>query len=127
MPNSIVIFGASGDLTSRKLIPAIYSLFHKKRLPEETRIIGSARTKFTHEEFRNKLHATTKEFAGEIFNEECWKEFAAMIFYHAGDMSKQDDYQSLGKFLDELEEGVCSSRIYYLATAPQFYEPAVAG
>ena len=55
MPHTIVIFGASGDLTSRKLIPALFSLYRKKRLPEGTKIVGSSRSKFSHDQWRNKL------------------------------------------------------------------------
>ncbi len=127
MSNSIVIFGASGDLTSRKLIPAIYNLFHKKRLPADTRIIGSARSKFTHEEFCAKLRETTKQFAGESFEDACWAEFSQSIFYQAGDMEQQADYQRLAKTLEDMEGGQEATRLYYLATAPRFYAPAIAG
>ena len=68
MSNTIVIFGASGDLTSRKLVPALYMLFRKRRLPEATRIVGFSRTKFTHEAWRAKLADTTAEFAGRDFD-----------------------------------------------------------
>ena len=67
MAHTIVIFGASGDLTSRKLIPALYVLHRKKRLPPDTRIVGFSRTPMSHEEWRTKLAATTKEFAAEEF------------------------------------------------------------
>ena len=66
MASTIVIFGASGDLTSRKLVPALYRLFQKKRLPPEPRIVGFARSKFSSEEWRNKLEETTKKFTGRI-------------------------------------------------------------
>ena len=68
MAHTIVIFGASGDLTSRKLIPALYELHRKKRLPENTRIVGYSRTRFTHEAWREKLAETTAQFVGEELN-----------------------------------------------------------
>ncbi|MDR0337833.1 MAG: glucose-6-phosphate dehydrogenase, partial [Planctomycetaceae bacterium] len=64
---SLTIFGASGDLTSRKLIPALYNLFRKKRLPEPIRIVGFSRTPMDDETWRNKLLETTRQFTGDIF------------------------------------------------------------
>jgi glucose-6-phosphate 1-dehydrogenase len=125
MPNSIVIFGASGDLTSRKLIPALYSLNHKNRLPPGTRIVGFARTKFSNEEWRAKLKETTAKFAKEIWDEAEWAEFSKTIFYHPGDIGQAGDFQALAKLLGELEQNRQGTRMYYLATAPQFYEQAV--
>lgn len=126
MPNTIVIFGASGDLTSRKLIPALYRLYRKKRLPPGTRIVGSARSAFTHEEWRNKLTETTRQFTGSDFDEKLWAEFAANIFYQAGDIDAPADMQKLAEMLKLLENSTSSLRVYYLATSPQFYESAVA-
>jgi glucose-6-phosphate 1-dehydrogenase len=125
MPNSIVIFGASGDLTSRKLIPALYSLSRKGRLPPGTRIVGFARSKFSNEEFRNKLTETTKKFAKELWDDAEWAEFSKNIYYHAGDIGHAPDFMALAKLLGELEQNRQGTRLYYLATAPQFYEQAV--
>ncbi|WP_428306045.1 glucose-6-phosphate dehydrogenase [Lacipirellula sp.] len=125
MQATFVIFGASGDLTSRKLIPALYKLHCKKRLKDGLRVIGFSRSPFTHEEWRKELTATTKKYAGDEFNDATWEEFSANIFYHAGDIGVPGDFDSLGKFLGELEKGAAATRVYYLATAPQFYGPAV--
>ncbi|HEX3998532.1 MAG TPA: glucose-6-phosphate dehydrogenase [Pirellulales bacterium] len=125
MSSTIVIFGASGDLTSRKLVPALYMLFRKRRLPESTRIVGFSRSKFSHDAWRSKLADTTAEFAGKEFDKNSWNEFAKSIFYHAGDIGHQDDFPALGQMLDELEQGKNTTRLYYLAMAPQFYEPAI--
>jgi glucose-6-phosphate 1-dehydrogenase len=125
MSHTIVIFGASGDLTSRKLIPALYSLAHKKRLPEDTKIVGFSRSPFSHDEWRKKLTESTKKFAGEEWNEADWQKFAPTIYYHAGDMNQAKDFAGLAKFLDEIEKGSSTTRVYYLATAPQFYEETV--
>lgn len=123
---TIVIFGASGDLTSRKLIPSLFSLYRKKRLPEGTRIVGFSRSPFSHDEWRKKLAETTQEFAKKEWDAAAWKEFAPSIFYHAGDIGQPEDFKSLAAQLDEFERGESTTRIYYLATAPQFYESAVA-
>jgi len=125
MPASIVIFGASGDLTSRKLVPSLYQLFRKKRLPNPTRIVGFSRSPFTHEQWRASLRESTAKFLGKDFDPKIWDEFAAQIYYHAGDIGEANDFSQLGKFLDDLEAGNQTTRIYYLATAPRFYEPAV--
>ncbi len=125
MPASIVIFGASGDLTSRKLVPSLYQLFRKKRLPTPTRIVGFSRSPFTHEQWRDSLRESTAKFLEKDFDPKIWDEFAAQIYYQAGDIGEPKDFAQLGKFLDDLEGGNQTTRIYYLATAPRFYEPAV--
>jgi len=80
MPYTMVIFGASGDLTSRKLIPALYNLFRRKRLPSNTRIVGISRTPYAHEEWRKELAASTEKFAKRDFSAEVWNQFAESIF-----------------------------------------------
>jgi glucose-6-phosphate 1-dehydrogenase len=125
MPHTIVIFGASGDLTSRKLIPALYGLFRKGRLPEATRIVGFARSKFSHDEWRAKLTESTHKFAGGEFDAASWQEFSQSIFYHPGDVGRREDFVELKTLLDKLEAGAETTRVYYLAMAPQFYETAV--
>jgi glucose-6-phosphate 1-dehydrogenase len=125
MAATLVIFGASGDLTSRKLVPALYELFRKKRLPPDTHIVGLARTEYGDEKWRELLAGTTREFAGEDFDAKLWSEFASSLFYHAGDITKPEDFVALSARLDKLEAGQSAMRVYYLAMAPQFYEPTV--
>lgn len=125
MPCTLVIFGASGDLTSRKLIPALYLLSRKARLPEGTRILGVARSKFTNEAWRAELEQSTQKFLGKEFDATAWKAFAANVFYHPGDIDKGGDFQALAKLLDDLEKGQPNTRLYYLATAPSLYAMAI--
>src|SRR5437868_1474854 len=125
MAHTLVIFGASGDLTSRKLIPALYSLHHKSRLPKPTRVVGVARTKFSHDAWRKELEESTRKFAGKQFDAATWQSFAANLFYHPGDIDKPDDFKALAKLLDELEAGQSTTRLYYLATAPGLYATAI--
>ncbi len=125
MPDTIVIFGASGDLTSRKLVPALYQLFRKGRLEEPIRVVGFSRSEFSHEEWRNKLAKSTADFVGESFDAEKWKQFAKQIYYHQGDIGKTEDFVALRTFLEGLEAGESALRLFYLATAPRFYEPAI--
>ena len=125
--NTLVIFGASGDLTSRKLIPALYNLFLKKRLPEPARIVGFSRTPMTDEVWRNKLAETTRSFAKNVFTQESWDAFAPRIHYHPGDLDSAESFASLKNFLDDGESQPSnrqSNCLYYLSTAPQFYGPA---
>ncbi len=121
---TLIIFGASGDLTSRKLIPALYQLCRKGRLPADTRIVGVARSKFDDNSWRASLAGTTKEHAEGSFDQAAWDKFASTIHYQPGDINKTDDYRALGQRLDALEGNGDSQRIYYLSTAPQFYGPA---
>ena len=127
MPFTIVIFGASGDLTSRKLVPALYQLFRKQRLPADTKIVGFSRTDFSDEQWRSALAESTAKFAGANFDQASWDAFAQSIHYQPGDLAAPGDLARLGQRLDELEPEADAARIYYLATAPQFYELATAG
>ncbi|UUO09235.1 glucose-6-phosphate dehydrogenase [Blastopirellula sp. J2-11] len=124
MSHTIVIFGASGDLTSRKLIPALYLLYRKGRLPDATRVVGVSRTEYSHDAWRADLEKTTKQFTGDSFEPKMWAEFAGQVFYQPGDLQDSTDMDRLATFLNELEEGE-STRIYYLSTMPKLYPIAV--
>lgn len=126
MGQSVVIFGASGDLTSRKLIPALYSLHQKSRLPKDTKVIGVARSKFSHDAWREELAKSTEKYTGKDFRKESWDEFAKNIFYVPGDVQSTEDFMALGKALNEIEGGAGGARLYYLSMMPQLYETAVA-
>lgn len=126
MPHTLVIFGASGDLTSRKLIPALYLLHRKGRLPSDTRIVGVSRTAFSHDQWRSELAASTQKYLGKAFDPTAWEAFAGSIYYQPGDIGKSEDFAALAKMLDELEGAHGSTRLYYLATAPELYSTAVA-
>ena len=127
MPHTIVIFGASGDLTSRKLVPALYNLMRAGSLPEPTRIVGFSRTLMTDAEWRSSLRETTAKHCdcGPL-DDESWNRFAAAIHYQPGDIGVSADIGRLEARLRDLEGDDGADRVYYLATAPQFYEPVVA-
>ncbi|MFM7206900.1 MAG: glucose-6-phosphate dehydrogenase [Planctomycetaceae bacterium] len=126
MPHTIVIFGASGDLTSRKLVPAIYNLMRSGALPDQARIVGFSRTPLTDAEWRASLRETTARHCdcGPL-DDESWNRFAASIHYQPGDIGVAADIGRLETRLRELEGAAAADRVYYLATAPQFYEPVV--
>lgn len=122
---SIVIFGASGDLTKRKLIPALYNNFKKGRLAECANVVGFARRPYTDETFRAYLREGVAEFSAETFDSAIWDQFAERVHYFQGDLDKADDFPKLNTFLLDLEAGP-ANRLYYLATAPEYYGP-IAG
>ncbi|MCS6782945.1 MAG: glucose-6-phosphate dehydrogenase [Gloeomargarita sp. SKYBB_i_bin120] len=126
-PFLIVIFGASGDLTQRKLVPALYKLRVQRRLPPETTIIGFARRPWSHDYFREQMREGVEQFGGGIENPAVWDEFAQGLFYHAGDMDNPDSYQSLKAFITELEtqRRTLGNRAYYLAVSPNFFPEAI--
>ncbi len=125
MAHTIVIFGASGDLTSRKLIPALYSLHKKKRLPPDTHIVGVSRSEFEHDQWRQSLQQSTSQFAGALYDEASWSTFAERVFYQSGDIGQLEDFKKLKTFLATIEPEGKADRVYYLSTMPQLYATAV--
>jgi len=122
-PTTIVIFGASGDLTHRKLIPALYNNFKKERLSDKLRIVGFARRPWSDNDFRTRLEEAIKEFAPDSFDSDTWASFTPVLSYFQGDLGVAEDYQRLDASLREREEDP-ANRLYYLATSPNFYAPA---
>jgi len=120
---SIVIFGASGDLTYRKLIPALYRNWAKHRLPAGIRIVGVARRDWSDDFFRERLREGVEQFGGGTFEEGKWAEFSQRIVYVRGHLEVPEDYVKLDHELRRMEEEAVN-RLYYLATAPTFYGPA---
>jgi glucose-6-phosphate 1-dehydrogenase len=122
----IVIFGASGDLTWRKLIPALYNNFKKERLPQrETSIVGFARRPYTDDEFREHLRDGVEKNSPETFDKAVWDRFAPALRYCSGNFDNPEDFERLDAFLGDLDDDSCN-RLYYLATAPEFYMPIVS-
>ena len=111
MSHTMVIFGASGDLTSRKLIPALYRLFQRKRLPPNTRILGVARSQFSDEEWRAQLRTTSEKFLKKAFDPAVWDEFAQGIHYLPGDVNSGEDFRKLNERCVELEQHTPTPRI----------------
>ena len=122
----MVIFGASGDLTSRKLIPALYRQFQRGRLPNPTRIVGVARSAFTTDQWRAQLTESTSKYVKNDFHNDTWQAFSQNIFYHPGDIGSEDDFHKLAAFLTDVEGAQTTDRVYYLSTMPQLYAAAIA-
>ncbi len=125
MGQTIVIFGASGDLTSRKLIPALFNLYCKGRLPDGTRIVGVSRSEMTSQAWRDKLHGTTAQFSENGFDESKWALFSQLVEYFPGDVNLSETFTRLDAFLGQLEGGSLTGRMFYLAMAPQTYQTIV--
>lgn len=124
LSTTLVIFGASGDLTARKLIPALYNLYRKGRLPEQYRIVGVSRRSYSHDAFRARLRDGMQTYAADQFDPATWESFSAHIWYQPGDLNKDEEYTTLKAFMDDLEDGP-ANRLYYLAVAPFLYQPIV--
>lgn len=121
---SIVIFGASGDLTHRKLIPGLYNLARKERLPGKYNIVGVSRTPFSHDEWRDRVREGVQEFSANTFDTKIWNTFAKNLWYTPGSADQIDQLQSVLDFLTE-KEGGTANRLYYLSVAPELYIPIV--
>ncbi len=120
----MVIFGASGDLTQRKLIPALYSLMCDGLLPDEFAMIGFARKAKTNESFREEMRAACEEFARlKPIDEAIWEKFARSLHYQQGDYGSATDYEVLCKRLAAIEQahGSGANRLFYVATPPEVY------
>jgi glucose-6-phosphate 1-dehydrogenase len=126
-PLVLVIFGASGDLTQRKLVPALYQLKKEGRLPPEMTIVGVARREWSHEYFRENSRQGIEEFSDGIAKEELWQDFAQGLFYCSGNMDDAQSYEKLKAFLAELDgkRGTRGNRVFYLAVAPKFFPEAI--
>jgi glucose-6-phosphate 1-dehydrogenase len=123
IPTSIIIFGASGDLTQRKLIPSFFNLFRKRKTPKNFNIVGYGWTPFTDEQFRKHLHNGLKEYASFEFTEEEWSLFAPHLFYHQGKYDDLAGLEKLAAYLGTLEEGD-ANRLYYMSIPPSLF-PAI--
>ena len=124
-PCSIVIFGASGDLTARKLIPALYHLFVEKLLPSPFRIIGFARREKSSESWRDELKSALQQFSRtKQVDNAAWEEFAANVVYCQGDLTDPAAYTRLTQLLEAFPDPRLRRRLlFYLSISPsQFAE-----
>jgi glucose-6-phosphate 1-dehydrogenase len=120
-PCALVIFGASGDLTMRKLFPAIWSLAVRDLLPDEIAIVGVARTPETNAQFRARMKDAVREFGRDPIVEKVWKRLASGMHYIATDFSSEKGEDALIPLLAKLdrERGTAGNRVFYLAVPPR--------
>lgn len=123
-PNTVVIFGASGDLTKRKLVPALYNLDLERLLPNNFAVVGFARRPIPHDDFRKQMLDGVNAFSrNRPAQPEVWDNFAQNIFYSPGNFDDPEAYRQLAALLDQLdrERGTSGNRLFYLATAPEYF------
>ncbi|MGQ0633670.1 MAG: glucose-6-phosphate dehydrogenase [Planctomycetaceae bacterium] len=124
---SIVIFGASGDLTARKLVPALFELWKGGYLSERSPIVGAARRAKSDDEFRNEMREAVGQHARNPPAEDDWVRFSRRLFYRQLDLSQAPQYPAFATELAEIERqcGVTGARLFYMATTPDLFVPAV--
>lgn len=126
-PCILVIFGATGDLTAKKLLPAIYNLMREGQLPSQFACVGFARRDKTHEQFRQEAHDAINKYSRvKPIDESLWATLKEQIFYHKAEFHDPQGYESLKKFLSELDGkfNTKGNRIFYLST-PSSYFPTI--
>ena len=123
-PTVIAIFGVTGDLARRKLIPSLYSNFIKGRTPERLRIVGVGRREWTDATLIDHAHQSLKNYAAAIYDERAWDRFRAMLSYSKVNLPQPETYRNLKDDLDALDNGY-SNRLYYLSIAPEFYQDVI--
>ena len=121
---SIVIFGGSGDLTQRKLVPSLFNLFRKGRIAKPFCILGYGKTQFTDDQYRAHLADGLREFGTFQYQPSEWDAFASNIYFQVGQYTELKDYQALGKRLDQVENGT-GNRLFYMALPPGLFPDVV--
>jgi glucose-6-phosphate 1-dehydrogenase len=126
-PCTIVIFGASGDLTARKLIPALYHLFKEKQMPSDFRVVGFARREKTDESWRTELRAALNDFSRtKPVDDKVWHDFAKNICYCQGDLTDGAAYTKLENILNEFgSRPLRENLLFYLAISPSQFGDVV--
>jgi len=127
-PAAMVIFGASGDLTKRKLFPALYNLAKGKLLPSQFAIIGISREVINSDEYRRRATEDIKKFSTSGYDAACWDWFAQRLYYTPGDFGDPQTYKKLGDLLLQVDkdQGTRGNRLFYLATSPTFFPVVVS-
>src|SRR5581483_2439423 len=126
-PCIMVIFGAAGDLTRRKLIPALYNLARAELLPREFAILGVAHNPMREEDFRGKLSEAVHKYAGKEIDSDIWTWFAQRLYYITAEFDDKELYNKLKTTLAKLDKDHATrgNYFFYLATAPDFFGPIV--
>ncbi len=126
-PFCIVIFGGSGDLTKRKVIPSLYSLYKNGLLPDHFFILGAARSQFKDNEYREQLEEWVRKTFKDNFDKDKWNDFSERIFYHRLQYDSIEDNKGLKNALSDFEIRLHTgrNRIFYIATPPQLYEDVI--
>src|SRR5205085_720565 len=127
-PCALVIFGASGDLTQKKLFPALYSLAFRRLLPQQFAVVGVARTEETDEEFKARMKEAVQQHSRDEFREDVWESLADGMRYIPTDFADEHGQSELDRMLAELddERGLKGNRVFYLAIPPSVFPTVVS-
>ncbi len=123
-PCILVIFGATGDLTARKLVPALYNLAREGQLPAHFACVGFARRDKTHEMFRQEMLEAVNQFSRvKPIDSNLWQTFSEQLYYHRSEFDQEEGYEQLNEFLKQLDIklGTKGNRVYYLSTQPSHF------
>src|SRR5689334_4072103 len=124
---TVVIYGANGDLTKRKLMPALYRLMYERRLSPGFAVVGVSRTPMSDESFREKMRESVQKYLEDSpFDNDVWAGFSQGLFYMAGDVHDAGSYSRLGACLAEIEQTrrTGGNVLFYLSTQPSQYGAA---
>ena len=125
----MVIFGGTGDLTHRKLMPALYNLVYDKLLPKHFAVVSVGRKEKTLEQYRNEVFESLNTHSRNKIDDNYWTKLKDLIYYFQFDITDQDGYLKLKDFLEELDgkSHTDGNRVFYLAVAPEHFETIVYG
>src|SRR5262245_48500705 len=128
-PCVMVIFGASGDLTQRKLMPALYALAYRRLLPDRFAVVGAARSEESDDEFRDRMKEAVQQHGRDEFRQDVWDELAAGMRYFTLDFADESGENNLSQLLRDVdaERGTLGNRVYYFAVPPSAIEMLVRG
>ena len=127
-PCVLVVFGATGDLSHRKILPAVYNLRRAGLLPQESTVLGFARRPYTDEKYRDEMHEAARRFSRNPVEPAVWEDFADGIHYQRGNFDETASYRALAERLEQIEaaRGTRGNVLFYLATPPSAYPEIVA-
>lgn len=125
----LVIFGGTGDLTNRKLMPALYNLVLDRLLPEHFRVVSVGRRDKTEEEYKKDIYLSVNKYSRNKIDETIWNKLQEMICYYQLDFTNMSGYTDLKEYLNRLDETAATggNRVFYLAVAPEYFETIVQG
>lgn len=125
----LVIFGATGDLTHRKLMPALYNMLLDGLVPEHFRVVSIGRREKTEDEYKNEIRASVDKYSRNKVDDSIWSRLRDMISYYRFDFRENDGYSKLKEYLKEIDKlaNTKGNRIYYMAVAPEYFETIVHG
>ena len=127
MPGMLVIFGGTGDLTHRKLMPALYNLCMDGLLPERFTVVAVGRRDKTYEQYLGEVYKSLEQYSRNRITSACWERLKSAVRYYRMDLEDLSGYKQLASWLNELHPKGAADRIYYLAVAPEYFETIVAG